>query len=110
MRHRRLHPPLDGVVVTGDLLRSDEISDCRAPARCGTFSRRDRRLNRIIEITHSLSAWGQDGGLRGDSADTAASRTSRDVVNIASMLTIIRVRINAMIKKGLTLYCRCRPQ
>jgi cyclase len=69
-------------------------------ARGGTFTGVIAALNRVIEITIPRD-W-QDGGTmvipgQGRVADES------DVVEYRDMLTIVRDRIQAMIKKGMTL-------
>jgi glyoxylase-like metal-dependent hydrolase (beta-lactamase superfamily II) len=87
------------VVVTGDVfdLTSYPVIDV---ARGGTFTGVIAALNRIIDITIPKD-W-QDGGTmvipgHGRVADES------DVVEYRDMLTIIRDRIQALIKKGMTL-------
>ena len=87
------------VVVTGDVfdLTSYPVIDA---ARGGTFTGVIAALNRIIDITIPKD-W-QDGGTmvipgQGRVADES------DVVEYRDMLTIIRDRIQALIKRGMTL-------
>ena len=99
-RHNRVLPPIRRRQHRGHLRRGG-LSPGSTPPPAAASTGSSKGLNRVLDI--AIPGENQEGGTVIVPLVAAASADETDVANYRDMVTIVRDRVRAMVKKGMTM-------